>query len=79
MFDSIPHGVLPIIRARLALGDAGHVATHTQEVLYVLPLGPPGPLAVISSSIAPGHPPKAQSMASIHSCNSWISVTVHSR
>ena len=39
-FDVIAQNVHPIVGPRVGLGDAGHLATHTEGFSYALPLGP---------------------------------------
>ena len=39
-FDVIPQDVHPIVGARVGLGEADHLATHTEGFSYTLPLGP---------------------------------------
>ena len=39
-FDAIAQDIHPIVRARVGLGEADHLATHTEGFSYSLPLGP---------------------------------------
>ena len=39
-FDVIAQDIPPIVGARVCLGEAGHLATHTEGFSYTLPLGP---------------------------------------
>ena len=39
-FDLIAQDIHPIVGARLGLGEADHLATHTEGFSYTLPLGP---------------------------------------
>ena len=39
-FDVIAQDVHPIVGARVGLGEADHLATHTEGLSYTLPLGP---------------------------------------
>ena len=39
-FDIIGQDVLPIMGARVGMGEADHIATHTEGFPYTLPLGP---------------------------------------
>ena len=39
-FDVIAQDVQPIIGARVGLGEADHLATHSEGFSYTLPLGP---------------------------------------
>ena len=39
-FDVIAQDVHPIVGAHVGLGEASHLATHTEGFLYALPLGP---------------------------------------
>ena len=39
-FDAIAQDIHPIVGARVGLGEADHLATHTEGFSYTLPLGP---------------------------------------
>ena len=39
-FDVIAQDIHPIVGARVGLGEADHLATHTEGFSYTLPLGP---------------------------------------
>ena len=39
-FDVIAQNVHPIVGAHVGLGEASHLATHTEGFSYALPLGP---------------------------------------
>ena len=39
-FDVIAQDIHPMVGARVGLGEAGHLATHTEGFSYTLPLGP---------------------------------------
>ena len=39
-FDVIAQDIHPIVGARVGLGEAYHLATHTEGFSYTLPLGP---------------------------------------
>ena len=39
-FDVIAQDFHPIVGARVGLGEADHLATHTEGFSYILPLGP---------------------------------------
>ena len=53
--DVIAQDVHPIVGARVGLGDAGHLATHTEGFSYALPLAP-GSRILWRSSWAPPNP-----------------------
>ena len=40
IFDVIAQDIHPIVGARVSLGEASHLATHTEGFSYTLPLGP---------------------------------------
>ena len=82
-FDVIAQDVHPIVGAHVGLGEASHVATHTEGFSYALPLGP-----WQSNTLAQllGTPPKVQSKESMWaprrlcpSCVSWTSRTARTR
>ena len=81
-FDVIGQDTHPIPGARVGLGDANHLATHTDGFLYAL-------ICALGSRIpwrGSWALPREQSRESMqeprplsHSCDSWISRVAHSR
>ena len=53
-FDVITQDVHPIMGARLSVGEASHLATHTEGLSYTLPLA----LGFQYRGAAPGNPPR---------------------